>query len=334
MEVKKHRRLTLKERVIIQTLLNENKTKAYIAKKINRSRSTISREVNKLGSNPKVDYDAYLAHWAAKDDYLNKRNLDKISTYKPLKTFVYKGLLSQWTPEQISGRIKELYPNDPIMSISHEAIYRHIYTRPQASLNKKLIKLLVRKKTRRRPSKKRRGTGSKIINQVSIDNRPKHIELRLEIGHWEGDLVIGKKQKSAIGTIVERKTRFTLILKLKSKKANEVAKEFSRTLNKLNPIFKKTMTYDNGIEMARHEKITQNTGMKIYFAHPYSSWERGTNENTNGLIRRYLPKGTDFNKIDENQLRIIQEKLNNRPRKIIGYKTPKEMMDFELKYVA
>ncbi len=183
MEVKKHRRLTYKERVIIQTLLNENKTKAYIANRLNRSRSTISREVNKLGDNPKVDYDAYLAHWCAKQDYLNKRNLDKISTYKPLKHFVYKGLLSDWTPEQIAGRIKELYPNNPIMSISHEAIYRHIYTRPQASLNKKLIKLLVRKKTRRRPPKKRRGTGSKIKNQISIDNRPKHIEDRIEIGH-------------------------------------------------------------------------------------------------------------------------------------------------------
>ena len=334
MEVKKHRRLTLKERVQIETLLNEKRTKAYISKRLNRSRSTISREINKLVRNPNDKYDAYLSHWCAKDDYLNKRNLDKISTYKQLKFFVYKGLLSQWTPEQISGRIKELYPNNPIMSISHEAIYKHIYTRPQASLNKKLIKLLVRKKTRRRPPKKRRGTGSKIINQVSIDSRPKHIELRQEIGHWEGDLVIGKGHKSAIGTIVERKTRFTLIIKLKSKKANEVAKEFSEILNKLNPIFKKTMTYDNGIEMARHEKITQNTGMKIYFAHPYSSWERGTNENTNGLIRRYLPKGTDFNKIDKKQLQIIQEKLNNRPRKIIGYKTPKEMMDFELKYVA
>jgi len=334
MEVKKHRRLTLKERIIIQTLLDENKTRAYIAKTLNRARSTISREVNKLVSSPNEKYDADLSYWCAKDDYLNKRNLDKISTYKPLKFFVYKGLLSQWTPEQISGRIKELYPNDPIMSISHEAIYRHIYTRPQASLNKKLIKLLVRKKTRRIPSKKRRGTGSKIINQVSIDNRPKHIELRQEIGHWEGDLVIGKGQKSAIGTIVERKSRYTLIIKLKSRKAEEIAKEFSKILNKLNPVFKKTMTYDNGIEMARHEKITQSTGMKIYFAHPYCSWERGTNENTNGLIRRYLPKGTDFNKINKKQLRIIQEKLNNRPRKIIEYKTPKEMMNLELKYVA
>lgn len=334
MEVKKHRRLTYKERVIIQTLLNENKTKAYIANRLNRSRSTISREVNKLGDNPKVDYDAYLAHWYAKEDYLSKRNFDKISNYKQLKIFVYKGLLSQWTPEQIAGRIKELYPNDPIMTISHEAIYRHIYTRPQASLNKKLIKLLVRKKTRRRPPKKRRDTGSKIINQVSIDNRPKHIENRIEIGHWEGDLIIGKNHKSAIGTIVERKARYTIIIKLNSKKADEVAKMFSKKINQLNNIFKKSMTYDNGIEMARHEKITQNTGMKIYFAHPYSSWERGTNENTNGLIRRYLPKGTDFNEIDEKTLMKIQEKLNNRPRKIIGYKTPKEIMDSELKKVA
>lgn len=334
MEVKKHRRLTLKERIIIETLLNENKTKAYISKRLNRSRSTISREVNQWTQNDKGNYDAHLSHWCAKDDYLNKRNLDKISTYPCLKFFVYKGLLSNWTPEQISGRIKELYPNDPIMTISHEAIYRHIYTRPQASLNKKLIKLLVRKKTRRRLSKKRRGTGSKIINQVSIDNRPKNIELRKEIGHWEGDLMIGKNQKSAIGTIVERKSRYTIIIKLKSRKSDEVAKMFSKKLNQLQQIFKKTMTYDNGIEMAKHQNITKLTGIKIYFAHPYSSWERGTNENTNGLIRRYLPKGTDFNKIDEKMLDDIQHKLNNRPRKIIGYKTPLEIMSSELKNVA
>ena len=334
MEDKNHRRLTLKEMVQIETLLQQNKTKAYIVKIINRSRSTVSREVNKLGSNPKVDYDAYLAHWSAKEVYLNKRNFDKISTCKKLRIYVFRGLLLNWTPEQIAGRIKQDYLNDPIMSISHESIYRYIYTHPQASLNKKLIKLLVRKKTRRRPAKKRRRTGSKIINQVSIDNRPKHIELREETGHWEGDLMIGKNHKSAIGTIVERKSRYTIIIKLKSKKANEVAKMFSKKLNLLQNIFKKSMTYDNGIEMARHERITKKTDMKIYFAHPYSSWQRGTNENTNGLIRRYLPKGTDFNKIDERSLRIIQEKLNNRPRKIIGFKTPQEMMDSELKKVA
>ena len=330
----KHRRLSLEERIIIETLLNEEKSKAYIAKKLNRSRSTISREVNKWFVKGQGKYDAKIADWCAKDDYANKRNLDKISTYKKLRNYVYKGLLKQWTPEQIAGRIKNEHPNDTIMSISHEAIYRHIYTRPQAALNKKLIKLLVRKKTRRRPIKKVRGKGSKIINQVSIDNRPKHIENRIEVGHWEGDLIIGKGQKSAIGTIVERKSRYTIIIKLKSRKAAEVAEMFSKKLNQLNAKLRKSMTYDNGIEMARHELITQKTGMKIYFAHPYSSWERGTNENTNGLIRRYLPKGTEFDKIDEKTLLDIQEKLNNRPRKIIGYKTPNEILESELKNVA
>jgi len=331
---KKNSRLTLKERIQIETLLKENKSKSYIAKTLNRSRSTITREVNKWVQTDKDKYSAELANWNAKDDYLNKRNNDKISIHKKLRVYVFKGLLLQWTPEQIAGKIKLEYPNDPIMSISHESIYRYIYTSPQASLNKKLIQLLVRKKTRRRPPKKRRGTGSKIINQVSIDNRPKHIDLRNEIGHWEGDLMIGKDHKSAIGTIVERKSRYTLIIKLKARNSKEVAKMFSKKLNQLNPLFKKTMTYDNGIEMARHQEITKKTGMKIYFANPYSSWQRGTNENTNGLIRRYLPKGTDFNDIDEKTLQIIQHKLNNRPRKIIGFKTPKEIMDYELKFVA
>jgi len=334
MRREKNSRLTHKERVQIETLLGENKSKSYIAKTLKRARSTITREVNKWVHKKTDKYDADLAHWNAKDDYLNKRNLDKISTYPLLKIYVYRSLLSEWTPEQIAGKIKLEYPNDPIMSISHESIYRHIYTRPQASLNKKLIKLLVRKKKRRKRIKKKRGGGSKILNQISIDNRPKHIDLREEIGHWEGDLIIGKNHKSAIGTIVERKTRYTLIIKLESKKAGEVAEKFSEILNKLNHIFKKSMTYDNGIEMARHERITKNTGMKIYFAHPYSSWERGTNENTNGLIRRYLPKGTDFNLIDEKTLMRIQQKLNNRPRKIIAYRTPQEMMDLELKLVA
>jgi len=330
----KHRRLSLKERIKIETLLNEEKSKAYIAKTLGRSRSTISREVNRWVGSPDEKYVAELADWYAKDEYLNKRNLDKISTHKPLKHYVYKGLLKGWTPEQISGRIKIQYPKNAIMSISHEAIYRHIYTRPQAALNKKLMKLLVRKKTRRRPIKKVRGKGSKIRNQVSIDNRPEHIDNRQEIGHWEGDLIIGKGQKSAIGTIVERKSRYTLIVKLKSRKADQVAKMFSEKINQLNKKLRKSMTYDNGIEMAKHQLITQKTGMKIYFAHPYSSWQRGTNENTNGIIRRDFPKGTDFNLIDEKQILKLQHKLNNKPRKIIGYKTPKEVLESELKNVA
>ncbi len=325
METKKYKRLTLKERVIIETLLQENKTKSYIAKKLKRSRSTITREVNKLGDN----YDAKLSDWCAKDDYLNKRNKDKITTYKRLKIFVYRGLLSGWSPEQISGKLKLDYPNDSIMTISYEAIYTHIYAHRQASLNRKLIALLPYKKTQRKRTNKHSKRGVKIKDQISIDDRPVDIEKREEIGHWEGDLVIGKGQKSAIGTLVERKSRFTFIVKLKNRKSTTVRKEFVKKFNKTDTLFTKTLTYDNGTEMAQHKQFSKQTGMPVYFAHPYCSWERGTNENTNGLIRRYFPKKTDFNTITEKELKKAQNALNNRPRKVLGYRTPNQVMEME-----
>ena len=163
MNSKKHKRLSLKERIIIETLLKENKSKSFIAKRLNRSRSTITREVNKWVTNPNEKYDASLADWLAKDDYLNKRNRDKIQTHSLLRFYVYKGLLKNWSPEQIAGRIKLDYPNNSIMSISHEAIYMHIYSHPQASLNKKLIKLLPYQKSRRRKPKPRRKKGSETF---------------------------------------------------------------------------------------------------------------------------------------------------------------------------
>lgn len=326
MNTKKHRRLSIKERVIVQTLLEENKTKSFIAKKLNRSRSTVTREVNKWVSNPDDKYDASLADWLAKDDYLNKRNLDKIATHGLLRFYVYKRLLKNWSPEQISGRIKIDFPNDSVMTISHEAIYMHIYSHPQASLNKKLIKLLPYQKSRRRKPKPRRKKGSKIRDQINISQRPEHIENREEIGHWEGDLVIGRAQKSAIGTIVERKSRYTLIVGLKNRTTKAVTRAFAKELNLFDNRLTKTMTYDNGTEMADHKWLSKTTKMDIYFANPYSSWERGTNENTNGLIRRYLPKKTDFKSVDNGLLKSIQNKLNNRPRKVLGFKTPLEVL--------
>ena len=326
MSTKKYKRLSLKERIIIQTLLEEGKSKSFIANKLNRARSTVSRELNKWISNPNEKYDASLADWNAKDDYLNKRNKDKINTYNKLKIYVYKGLLKGWSPEQISGRIKQDYHNDSVMTISYEAIYCHIYAHRQAQLNKKLIKLLPYQKTQRRRPNAKSKRGSNIKDQVSIDQRPEHIENREEIGHWEGDLVIGKCQKSAIGTIVERKSRYTCIVKLKNRKSNTVARQFAREFKNFDRKLTKSMTYDNGLEMAQHKKITQQTGVIVYFAHPYASWERATNENTNGLIRRFFPKGTDFNKVTEEQLKTVQNSLNNRPRKVLNFKTPLEVI--------
>ncbi len=334
MKPKKYKRLSLKERVIIQTLLEEGKSKSFIALKLSRSRSTITREINKWISDEDQKYDATLADWHAKDDFLNKRNLDKISSCSKLKFYVYKALLKGWSPEQVSGRIKLDHPKDNAMRISHEAIYMHIYSHRQARLNKKLIKLLPYQKSQRsRPNAKSK-RGIKIIDPISIDNRPLHIENRTETGHWEGDLVIGKAQKSAIGTLVERKSRFTYIVKPKNRSSKEVTKAFAKAFNQLEKPLVKTLTYDNGTEMANHKWLTHKTGVKVYFAHPYASWERGTNENTNGLIRRFLPKGTDFREIDLKRLAEIQEKLNNRPRKILGYRTPKEMLQLERKTVA
>lgn len=315
-------RLTFQDRVIIETLLREKRSKAYIAEILNRNRSTVCREINQWVRKPSDLYKAKLADWYAKDSR-NRRSRDKISLNKKLRWYVYRGLLNKWSPEQIAGRIKNDFPKDPIMTISYEAIYLHIYKHRQASLNIKLIALLPYHKHNR----KKRGSPVKtyqIKDRVSIDLRPKYIDKRKQAGHWEGDLIVGPKHASYIGTLVERKTRFTYIIKLSDKKTSTVTKQFAHHLKKLHPGFRKTLTYDNGIEMANHKWLTKKTGVRVYFAHPYSSWERGTNENTNGLIRRFFPKGTNFNLVSEEKIKSAQDKLNNRPRKVLNYKTPNE----------
>jgi IS30 family transposase len=328
---KKRTRLKIEERVIIQTLLAENRSISYIAEKLGRNRSSIHREVKKWVVNPEDQYKAKLAQFCADDDYKNKRNLDKINTYKKLKDFVYARLEENDAPEQISGRLKKMFPNDPIMSISHEAIYQHIYRKRQSKLGKYLISLLPYSHSRRRQNRKGGKKKSRIADIRRIDLRPKYIELRKQVGHWESDLMIGLGHKSAIATLVERKTRFVYIIPLKSKTSKNVTYEIAKKMNRLKPEFRRTMTHDNGMEMANHKWLENKTGMNIYFANPYSSWERGTNENTNGLIRRFFPKKTDFSKITKEELLKAQNNLNNRPRKVLGYLTPNEMMKLERK---
>jgi len=329
MDTKKYERLTLVERTIIESLLRSGHKKAFIAERLGRSRSTISREVNKWGKRP-VDYEAKLAHWYAEDDYANKHNKDKISSYPKLKRYIYRMLKERWSPEQIAGRIKLEYPHDMTMRISHEAIYLYIYRQPQGKENKRLIALLNYHKSRRRRSKKSSRAKGRIKEAVSIDLRPPHIDQRVQSGHWEGDLMIGANQASAIGTLVERKTRYTYIIKMKDRKTETVTSNFRDQLHQLDPALRRTLTYDNGFEMTNHKWLTQQTGMDIYFAHPYSSWERGTNENTNGLIRRFLPKKTDFNSVSWRTLNYIQRQLNNRPRKVLNYLTPNEALQKEI----
>lgn len=327
---KKYKRLSFQERVKIETLLVENRSKNYIAIALNRSRTTINNEVNKWVQKPSDIYNAKLAHWYSVEENHNKRTLDKIDQFSKLKMFVYRSLLKGTSPELMAGQLKLLYPNDPIMSISHESIYKHIYKHRQSTLAKKLIKLLPYHHHKRRNKRKFNKNRVRIKDQISIDDRPKDIENRLEAGHLEGDLMIGVGQKSAIGTIVDRKTRHLIIVKIENRKSKTVTEHFAKLLKKQPENLRKTMTYDNGIEMANHKWLTKVTGMQIFFAHPYSSWERGTNENTNGLIRRFLPKGTDFNKISEERLKQIENNLNNRPRKVLGFKTPNQIRQQEI----
>ena len=326
---KKRNRLTFAERVIIETLLAQKTSILNIARQLGRNRTSIYKEVKKWVIKPTDKYNAQLAQFCAKEEFLNKRNLDKINTHFKLKVFVYKGLLNDFSPEQIAGSIKDLHPNNPIMSISYEAIYQHIYRHRQSRLGRKLIKLLPYSHSKRRNKKRFGSKKSRIKDAVSIELRP-NIQDRKQLGHWEGDQIVGIGHRSAIATMVERKTRFTYIIFLKDRTSETMTKAVAKTLNNLIPEARKTMTYDNGMEMANHKWLTEHTGMDIYFAHPYSPWERGTNENTNGLIRRYFPKKTDFNNITEQQLMQAQNRLNNRPRKVLKYKTPAYMLEMEI----
>ena len=331
MTTKKVRRLSCSERVIIETLVKEKRNATYIAKQLKRSVSTITRELNKWKDSSFYYNADFINEYVRITRKYNSKGT-KLDKNPRLKMQVYKGLLSGLSPEAISGRLKTIYAGDDSMQISYESIYRHIYLHPQGRMNRKLIKLLCRHKSRRRKKVKQDRHKIKLNAGISIEQRPKSVETRLEAGHWEGDLVMGIRQKSCIGTIVERKSRYTLLVKLNGRKSNEVCSSFSDVLMQLPEVFRKTMTYDNGSEMAEHKSITQSTGMKVYFAHPYSSWERGTNENTNGLIRRFYPKKTtDFNKISFEELQSLQDRLNDRPRKVLGYHTPKEMFEYELR---
>lgn len=330
METKKYTRLSLSDRIIIETLLGEKRTKSYIAKKLNRARSTIGNEINAWVKNPEDRYKAGLAHSYAKE-WNDSKHGDKLTSSKELKRQVYRGLLSKLSPEIISGRLKLIYPNNPKLNVSHESIYKYVFSHPQSAIGAKLIKLLTRSNTsHHRHRKGVKKNSQSIKDRVSIDLRPPHIADRLEVGHWEGDLLVGANQNSFIGNIVERKTRFSILVKLDNKKSETVRKAFAEKLKVLPLVFRKTMTYDNGTEMAQHKLLSEQTGIDIYFAHPYSSWERGTNENTNGLIRRFYPKKTNFNHVSKSALTSLQNRLNNRPRKVLGYYTPKEMYFFEM----
>lgn len=298
-----------------------------IAKVLGRNVSTISREVS-AGSCNKYTYRAVKARNRARRNAAKRKyGKHRLSDNQRLWKYVRIKLKKKWSPRQIAEELKKDYPLDMTMHISPEAIYTYIYVLPRGSLKKELVSCL--RQNRKRRYKQRRGLKMerKIEDMLSIEERPKEVENRTIPGHWESDLIIGKNNRSALGTLVERTTRTTILVPVKSKDAEIVAKAFAKEVKKLPQQMKLSMTHDQGREMAKHKLFTGITGVKVYFAHPRSPWERGTNENTNGLIRQFFPRGTDFNKVSRYEVKKVQNLLNGRPRAALDFRKPFEVFN-------
>ena len=324
-----YRRLTDAEREEISRGLAQGAQCSEIARRLGRAPSTISREVAR--NSGRSGYRAFSAGRRAAASASSRRDgKRRLTAEDHLRAYVLARLQKRWSPEEIVKRLREEYPADMAMRISHEAIYQYIYVLPRGSLKQTLIKALRqerryrRKKGGRRESEETRG---KIADMLSIEERPQEVAERTIPGHWEGDLIMGRYKRSAMGTLVERTTRKTILVPLQAKDAESVRKAYARELQLLPKEMAKTLTYDQGKEMSGHKQFTIDTGIQVYFAHPGSPWERGTNENTNGLLRQYFPKGTDFTKISRRTIKRVEWELNDRPRKVLHWKKPDEVFN-------
>lgn len=326
--VNKYSRLTLPERKLIEKLLARKCSFNEIADFIDRSASTVSNEISRGGCNQYIYRADRAQRRAGRNSKKRRRYKSKLNKYGQLRRYVFAKIKMQWSPVQIAESLKTEYPDDVTMRISPESIYTYIYVLPKGSLKKELLKCLRHPRKRRhyrRNAADKQEIERKIEDMISIEERPKEVENRTIPGHWEGDLIIGKNRQSALGTLVERTTRTVLLVPLKDRKALTVADAFAKIVKRLPKEMKMSLTYDQGREMAAHKLFTGLSGVKVYFAHPRSPWERGTNENTNGLIRQYFPKGTDFNKVTVSEIKFAQHRLNGRPRKALGFRKPFEV---------
>jgi len=322
-------RLSFTEREEVSRGLAQGIGLSAIARRLGRAPSTVAREVRH--NSGKSGYRAFSAGNRA-NVRASSRNQGKsrLTRDDRLRGYVMEKLRKRWSPREIVKRIAAEYPDDMTMRISHEAIYRYIYVLPRGSLKTTLIKALrqARAYRRKRKSRNHEETRGKIVEMLSIEERPHEVADRAIPGHWEGDLILGKHQRTALGTLVERTTRYTILVPLNAKDATSVRKAYAKELRSLPREITKTLTYDQGKEMSEHKQFTIDTGITIYFAHPGSPWERGTNENTNGLLRQYFPKGTEFNKVSTREIKRVQRELNDRPRAVLHWQKPTEVINY------
>lgn len=335
---KLYTQLSNSERNFIQLALSQQLKPTQIARELNRSCSTITRELKRNGWTPppKVKsrgrpslsggYCAQNAHQRALQGRQKPRVGKRLVPGNFLWTKMLEYLKIGYSPEQLSATLKKLYPEDSNLQLSHETIYTAIYAMPRGELRKEVIGWLRQGHTKRRPRSQGVDRRGQIPDMVSIHQRPAEVEERIIPGHWEGDLIKGAYNRSSIGTLVERTTLFTVLAKMPDAKAVSAVDGFSHVLNRIEAQRRLSVTYDRGREMSEHQRLTEQTGVKVYFADPHSPWQRGINENTNGLLRQYFPKGTDLSHFTQEQLDAIAYSLNTRPRKSLGFKCPLEMM--------
>lgn len=322
---REYQRLQAWEREEISRGLGQGWSIRKIAEGVGRPASTISREIRRGHGNRWVYRAIRGQRRAERRSGTRRYGKTKLERNPRLKNLVYAYLRLRWSPQQIAHRLRQAYPDDITMRISHEAIYTSLYILPKGTFRQELLACLRRghRRRNRRHSFMEKPV-KRLEDMVSIVDRPVEANDRKVVGHWEGDLMIGQNRQSALGTLVERTTRRLILVRLKNKSAAEVCNAFGRKLKQIPRYARRTLTYDQGREMADHKKLTSKTEVQVFFAHPASPWERGTNESTNGLVRQFFPKGTNFNKVSFQEVRRVEHLLNGRPRKVLQWKTPDE----------
>jgi IS30 family transposase len=318
--------LSLAEREEISRGLAADASIRSIAKALGRAPSTVSREVRRHGGQyyARYRYRARTADWRAWRR-ARRPKACLLSVQPELQALVAGKLKLDWSPQQISGWLKERYPADESMRVSHETIYRTLFVQARGALKKELLGHLRGKRRLRRSRVARKDGRGQIVDAISIRERPAEVEDRAVPGHWEGDLLLGSNN-SHIATLVERHSRFTTLVKVPSRETDVVVAALARHIRKLPAELRRSLTWDRGREMKHHKDFTVATDVKVYFCDPSSPWQRGTNENTNGLLRQYFPKGTDISGYSQAYLDKIALRLNQRPRKTLGFKTPADKL--------
>ncbi|MGK2914263.1 MAG: IS30 family transposase [Porticoccaceae bacterium] len=336
---KNYNQLSCEERTMIQLSLERGCKLRAIARSLQRAPSSISRELKRNGwSNPTAaprkpgrppvagGYRAPLAQQRADALARTPRcGPSRLASDGPLWGPVERLLRQRYSPEQIAGILQRMNPDAPRLQVSHETIYTALYALPRGALRSELIACLRRARKRRRPRARGEDRRGAIPNRTSIHLRPPEIDERVIPGHWEGDLIKGASNASAIGTLVERTTLFVTLAKMENATADAAVNGFGTVLNRIDAQRRLSMTYDQGREMAKHEQLSEVTGVKVYFADPHSPWQRGLNENTNGLLRPYFPKSTDLSGFSQAELDAVAWQLNTRPRKSLNFRCPAKL---------